>query len=439
MKAVTKFCLRMVQNYLPDAFILAILLTFVVFCGGMFLMNKSALQMIEYWGRGYSSMFVFGMQMVLVLLTGYVLALTPLAKKILNKVTGIPKTPQQALGLTALVSIASCYINWGFGLVIGAVLAKEVGKKVKGLHFPLLVAAAYGGEIIRGPSSSIPLVSATPGNFMEKLGLPLTPVGDTLYSYWNLVMTAIIVIMLFIVYFNMKPPANEIVEYSEKEQEKPEIRIAKKDMTFAERLENAYWLNALFGLFPLIYLGANFSKIGFDLNLNLVILIFLTLGLYLHSSPNGFLKAVAQGIGASRGIILQFPLYAGMSGMMTASGLVDMISMWFVEISTAHTFPLYTFLSAGLVNIFIPSGGGQWAIQGPIMMKAAEALGANIPQTIMAFAWGDGWTNQIQPFWALPLLGVAGLSARDIMGYCVIWTIVSGVIISGTFVILSFM
>ena len=165
----------------------------------------------------------------------------------------------------------------------------------------------------------------------------------------------------------------------------------------------------------------------------------VTLGLYLHSSPNGFLKAVAQGIGASRGIILQFPLYAGMSGMMTASGLVDMISMWFVEISTAHTFPLYTFLSAGLVNIFIPSGGGQWAIQGPIMMKAAEALGANIPQTIMAFAWGDGWTNQIQPFWALPLLGVAGLSARDIMGYCVIWTIVSGVIISGTFVILSFM
>ncbi len=344
MKTVTKFCLKMVQNYLPDAFILAILLTFVVFCGGMFLMNKSALQMIEYWGRAYSSMFVFGMQMVLVLLTGYVLALTPLAKKILNKVTGIPKTPQQALGLTALVSIASCYINWGFGLVIGAVLAKEVGKKVKGLHFPLLVSAAYGGEIIRGPSSSIPLVSATPGNFMEKLGLPLTPVGDTLYSSWNLVMTAIIVIMLCIVYFNMEPPANEIVEYSEKEQEKPEIRIAKKDMTFAERLENAYWLNALFGLFPLIYLGANFSKIGLDLNLNLVILIFLTFGLYLHSSPNGFLKAVAQGIGASRGIILQFPLYAGMSGMMTASGLVDMISMWFVEISTAHTFPLYTFL-----------------------------------------------------------------------------------------------
>lgn len=439
MKSITRFCLKMVQNYLPDAFILAILLTFVVFLAGLGLMNRSPMQMIEYWGKGYSSMFVFGMQMVLVLLTGYVLALTPLAKKVLDKVTSIPKTPQQALGLTALVSIISCYINWGFGLVIGAVLAKEVGKKVKGLHFPLLVAAAYGGEIIRGPSSSIPLVSATPGNFMTKLGMPLTPVSATLYSWWNLAMTLIIIIMLFVVYFHMKTPVNEIVEYHEKEPEKQVKSFVKKDMTFAEKLENAYWLNALFGLLPLLYLASNFSKIGFDLNLNLVILIFLTLGLYLHSSPNSFLKAVAQGIGASRGIILQFPLYAGMSGMMTASGLVDTVSLWFVQISTAHTFPLYTFLSAGLVNIFIPSGGGQWAIQGPIMMKAAETLGANIPQTIMAFAWGDGWTNQIQPFWALPLLGVAGLSARDIMGYCVIWTVVSGLIISGTFIALSFM
>ncbi len=436
MKTITRLCLKMVQNYLPDAFILAVLLTFVVFLGGIFWMDKTALQMIEYWGKGYSSMFVFGMQMVLVLLTGYVLALTPVARKVLNKVTSIPKTPQQALGLTALVSIASCYINWGFGLVIGAVLAKEVGKKVKGLHFPLLVAAAYGGEIIRGPSSSIPLVSATPGNFMEKLGLPIIPVSETLYSWWNIGMTLAIVVMLFVIYFNMKPSEGEIVEYIEKEPEKVDPVLAKKDMTFAEKLENSYWLNALF---PLLYLGANFSKIGFNLNFNLIILIFLTLSLYLHSSPNTFLKAVAQAIGACRGIILQFPLYAGVSGMMTSSGLVDLVSLKFVEISNAHTFPLFTFLSAGLVNIFIPSGGGQWAIQGPIVVKAAQTLGADIPQTIMAFAWGDGWTNQIQPFWALPLLGVAGLSARDIMGYCVIWTVVSGVIIGGAFVVLSFM
>jgi short-chain fatty acids transporter len=166
-------------------------------------------------------------------------------------------------------------------------------------------------------------------------------------------------------------------------------------------------------------------------------LIFLTCGLFLHYSPSEYLGALKEAVGASRGILIQFPIYAGMMGMMGASGLVDIISKWFVSISTPHTFPLFTFLSAGLVNIFIPSGGGQWAVQGPIIMKAAEALGADKAQTIMAFAWGDAWTNQIQPFWALPLLGVAGLSARDIMGYCVIWTIVSGLTISLLFFLVS--
>ena len=437
METITRFCLKMVQKYLPGAFLLAIFLTFVTFISGMVITGKSASAMVNYWGKGYSSLFTFGMQMVLVLLTGYVLALTPLAKKILDKVTDIPKSPKQALGLTALVSLISCYINWGFGLVIGAILAKEMGKKVKGLHFPLLVAAAYGGEIVRGPSSSIPLVAATPGNFMVKLGVPLIPVTETLYSSWNILLSLAIAAALFLVYFHMKAPDGIMVEYVDKEIPKAAPK-EKKDMTPAEKLENSYFINLLFGLLPLSYLVLNFSKIGFNLDLNLVILIFLTAGLFLHKNSTAYLDAVAQAIGASRGIILQFPLYAGISGMIVGSGMVAVLSNAFVNISTPHTFPLFTFLSAGLVNIFIPSGGGQWAIQGPIMMEAAQKLGADIPQTIMAFAWGDGWTNQIQPFWALPLLGVAGLGARDIMGYCVIWTVVSGLIISGVFLALSF-
>ena len=228
-----------------------------------------------------------------------------------------------------------------------------------------------------------------------------------------------------------------MVEYVDKEAPKAAPK-EKKDMTPAEKLEHSYLLNLLFGLLPLSYLALNFSKIGFNLNLNLVILIFLTAGLLLHKNPNAYLEAVGQAIGACRGIILQFPLYAGISGMIIGSGMIQVLSSAFVNISTPQTFPLFTFLSAGLANIFIPSGGGQWAIQGPIMMEAAQKLGADLPQTVMAFAWGDGWTNQIQPFWALPLLGVAGLGARDIMGYCVIWTAVSGFIISATFVALTF-
>ncbi len=436
MQAITRVCLRVVQSYLPDAYILAVLLTFFTFFAGVFVAGKGIIDMVQFWGKGFSSLFVFGMQMALVLLTGYVLALSPIVKKILDKITDLPKNPSQALAVTAAVSFVACYFNWGFGLVIGAILAKEMGTKVKGIHFPLLVAAAYGGEIVRGPSSSIPLVAATKGNFMEKL-MGLVPVTQTLYSNWNLVLTALIFCLLFLVYLKMKPPAGEIVEF------KPEVKKAEVkekawgEMSFAEKLEHAWIINAAFALLPLTYLVVNFKQLGFDLNLNLVILIFLTFGLFLHKHPTSYLDAIKEAVVSCRGILIQFPLYAGISGMMMSSGLVDVVSQWFVSISTPQTFPAMTFLSAGLVNIFIPSGGGQWAIQGPIVMKAAQALGADLPQTIMAFAWGDSWTNQIQPFWALPLLGVAGLSARDIMGYCVVWTLVSGAAIMSVFVILS--
>lgn len=438
MKGITRVCLKLVQNLLPDAFILAVLLSLVVFGIGWIVSGKSFFDIVSFWGNGFSNMYVFGMQMVLVLITGYALALTPIMQKFLNKLTNIPKTPSQALMMTSLISILSCYISWSFGLVIGAILAKHMGRKVKGLHFPLLVAAAYGGEIIRGPSSSIPLVSATPGNFMTKMGIDVVPVSQTLYSSWNVIMSVVVIGALVLLFYNMRPAQGEIIEFYEKEAPKPAEK-SKKEMTFAERLEHSYIINVLMACLPFFYLASNLSKFGFDLNLNYCIMIFLTASLLLHKDPMGFIDAIKVAIGASRGIVLQFPLYAGMSGIMVGCGLVEMISNWFVSISDNHTFPLYTFLSAGLVNIFIPSGGGQWVVQGPIMMKAASALGADIPQTIMAFAWGDGWTNQIQPFWALPLLGVAGLSARDIMGYCVIWTFISGVIICSTFILLTFL
>ena len=193
----------------------------------------------------------------------------------------------------------------------------------------------------------------------------------------------------------------------------------------------------LLALLPLAYLVLHFADNGFDINLNTVILLFLTLALFAHRSVNHFLAAVQEAITSTRGIVLQFPIYAGVAGIMSNSGLVEVFSNAFIGIANSATFPVITFLVAGLVNIFIPSGGGQWAIQGPVMLEAAQAIGADIPQTIMAFAWGDSWTNQIQPFWALPLLGVAGLNARSIMGYCLVWLFITGVIIAATFTLLA--
>ncbi|MCK9905937.1 TIGR00366 family protein, partial [Frankia sp. Cpl3] len=165
-------------------------------------------------------------------------------------------------------------------------------------------------------------------------------------------------------------------------------------------------------------------------------ILFLFLGILLHGTPRRFLDAMGEAIKGSAGIVVQFPFYAGIIGMMTASGLAASISNWFISISTATTFPLFTFWSAGLVNIFVPSGGGQWAVQAPIMLPAAAELGVSNAKVAMAIAWGDAWTNLIQPFWALPALAIAGLGARDIMGYCLMMLFVTGAIISLGFLLL---
>ncbi|AKV58851.1 short-chain fatty acid transporter [Corynebacterium riegelii] len=438
MNALANVTSRVVQRYLPDAFVLAILLTFLVVLAALGLTDSTPVDVVNYWGEGFSKLFVFGMQMALVLLTGFVLALSPVVEKMLDKLTDIPNTPNQAYALTAVISFICCYLNWGLGLVVGALVAREMGKKVKGLHFPLVVAAAYSAEIVRGPSSSIPVVMATPDHFMyEEFGI--IPVTETLYSWWNIVVTLLIFAAIVAFYAFIKVPQAQVVGFVETVDEKAlEVdEPDKSEMSFAERLDNSRVLLILLALLPLAYLVLHFADNGFDINLNTVILLFLTLALFAHRSVNHFLAAVQEAITSTRGIILQFPIYAGVAGIMSNSGLVEVFSNAFIGIANSATFPVITFLVAGLVNIFIPSGGGQWAIQGPVMLEAAQAIGADIPQTIMAFAWGDSWTNQIQPFWALPLLGVAGLNARSIMGYCLVWLFITGVIIAATFTLLA--
>lgn len=432
MNSIINFSVKLTQKYLPDAYILAILLTIIIFFSGMVFAGQSPIEMSNHWGGGFTSLFEFGMQMALVLITGFTLAQTPIVRDLLGKVTTIPKTPKQAILLVAIVSFVSCYINWAFGLVVGALLAREMGRRIKGVHFPLIVAAAYSGEIIRGPSSSIPLVIATPGHFMEEQ-IGLIPVSQTLLSSWNLAISGLIFLALIALYAIIKVKKEDVIEFVDDVEHEHTSGI-KDPTSFAERLEYSRWVNWILAIVPILYIGSSIISGGFSLNLNTVIIIFFTLALIFQKSPMAFLDTVKDAVVAARGIIIQFPIYAGVAGMMASSGLVDIVATGFINAATPETFPLMTFLAAGFVNFFIPSGGGQWAIQGPVMMQAAYAMDADIPQAIMAFAWGDAWTNQIQPFWALPLLGVAGLSARDIMGYCLIWFAISGVIISGVFV-----
>ncbi|MGP1907153.1 short-chain fatty acid transporter [Metabacillus sp. JX24] len=434
MKAVISLSNRLMQRYLPDPYLFVIILTLAVFALGITFTPSTPLQMVEFWGGGFWGLLSFAMQMVLVLVTGHVLASSPLFKKGLSAMASAAKTPGQAIVYVTTVSMIASFINWGFGLVIGALFAKELAKKVTNVDYRLLIASAYSGFVIwhGGISGSVPLTIATEGHFAQDL-IGLIPTSETIFAPFNLIIVAVLFIALPLVNRMMMPVKEETISIdpallNETGSEAASLEFASH--TPAEKAENSKIISMVIGIMGLIYLISYFMKNGFLLNLDVVNFMFLFLGILFHGTPRNFLNAVAEAIKGTSGIIIQFPFYAGIMGMMVTSGLAAVISEGFVSISNQQTFPVLAFWSAGLVNIFVPSGGGQWAVQAPVMIEAAKALDVSMPKTAMAVAWGDAWTNMIQPFWALPALAIAGLKAKDIMGYCVFVLLISGVIIS---------
>lgn len=447
-KKFTNLCVALVQKYLPDAFLFAVFLTFITFLLGMVMTKQTPLEMIVHWGNGAWSLLAFSMQMALVLVTGHTLASSKPLQKLLKTIASIANTPTQAILTVSFVSAIACWINWGFGLVIGALLARELAKRVDNVDYRLLIASAYSGFLVwhAGISASIPLTLATSTNDLAAMTAgavtDIIPTSETIFSSFNLMLSAVIIITLPIINRAMHPEAALTVTVDKnllKEEE--ELAYFSDNSTPADKIENSKIVSYLLFAMGLAYMVYYFSTKGFDLNLNIVNFIFLMFAILFHGTPRRFLHAFAEAVKGSTGIILQFPFYAGIMGMMTgvsaATGatLAGAISEWFVSVSSAKTLPLFSFWSAGIVNFFVPSGGGQWAVQAPIMMPAGAALGVPAAKTALAIAWGDAWTNMIQPFWALPALGIAGLGARDIMGFCIIDLLYSGIIISLAFLL----
>ncbi len=432
LKAITRFSNNLMERYLPDPFLFVIILTVVVFGLGLGLTDSSPVQMVAFWGEGFWALLAFSMQMVLVLVTGFVLASSPIFKKGLGKLASFAKSPGSAILWVTIVSLAASWINWGFGLVIGALFAKELAKRVENVDYRLLIASAYSGFLIwhAGFSGSIPLSIATEGHpFVDAIGI--IPTSETIFSSYNLIIVAALLIIVPLLNRMMMPKKEETVTVDPAVLVDPPVEDipSKANMTPAERLENSWILSMVIGALGIAFIIYYFINNGFALTLDLVNFMFLFLGILFHGTPRRYLSAVQEAVKGAGAIIVQFPFYAGIMGMMTASGLAAVISEAFVSVSTVDTFPLFAFLSAGLVNFFVPSGGGQWAVQAPIMLEAAEMLGSEPAKVAMAVAWGDAWTNMIQPFWALPALAIAGLKAKDIMGFCVIVLVVSGVVI----------
>lgn len=437
----------MVQRYLPEPFIFAILLTFVAFVVAMPVCHQTPLEVLDNWGGGIWSLLAFSMQMALVLVCGAALADAPAIRRALNFLSSIPKSPIQAIALVSLVSSLACWLNWGFGLIIGVAFAKAIARKLRGIDYRLLIASAYSGFVVwhGGISGSVPLSLATSGEALSKATMGVVtqaiPLSETIFAWQNLIISALCIIALVIVNSIMHPKGKDVVEADPKLLEEVEISV-KTAITPAEKLERNPVLSIVIALMGLLYFILKLSR-GGALDLNAVIMLFMFAGVLLHGNPINYVNSVTKAAGGCAGILLQFPFYAGIMGIMTGTAssgisLAGEISNWCVAVSNEHTFPILTFLSAGLVNVFVPSGGGQWAVQAPIMMPAAAQLGVSPAITGMAIAWGDAWTNLIQPFWALPALAIAKLGARDIMGFCLINLLVTGIIVCSGLLLWTF-
>ncbi|MFB2775230.1 short-chain fatty acid transporter [Shewanella xiamenensis] len=427
---------KLVDRYLPDPYIFVLLLTLVVMISAVVAEQKTPMDVISYWGDGFWALLSFSMQMLLVLVAGFMLASSPPIKKLLDAIAGLAKSAPQAIILVTLVSLAASWINWGFGLVVGALFAKALARKVR-VDYRLLVASAYSGFVVwhGGLAGSIPLTIATVGHFSEsQIGIIST--SETIFASFNLLLVLILFVVMPLVNRFMLPEEKDSIYIDPKalenvsSEESNTVHASNAITRPADTLENSRLLGWSVGGAGLVYLGYYFAVQGGSLNLNLVNFLFLFLAIVLHQTPRSLLLSLNEAIKGGAGIVIQFPFYAGIMAVMMQSGLAQSISEGFVAIASAESLPFWSFISAGIVNIFVPSGGGQWAVQAPIMLPAAEALGADVARVAMAVAWGDAWTNLIQPFWALPVLAIAGLKARDIMGFCLMQLIITGVIIS---------
>lgn len=435
-------CVKLVQRWLPEPFIFAIILTFLAALLAMPICQQSPIEVLEHWGGGVWNLLAFAMQMALVLVCGSTLAAAPAVKRAISALARIPRTPAAAIALVTFVSAVACWLNWGFGLIVGVIFAKEIAKKLQGVDYRLLIASAYSGFVVwhAGLSGSIPLTMATPGDALAQatngvLSSPV-PISHTILSPYNLAIVVAVIAAITAVNAWMHPKRDIFVVDPALLSDDTPAAVSNTILspTPADRLERSHLLGWLVALLGLSYLVVHLCLRGGSFDLNAVIMLFLFLGIILHGTPLAYVRAFGKAASGASGIILQFPFYAGIMGIITgvgASGICfgTVISNACISISTPTTYPLLTFLCAAVLNMFVPSGGGHWAIQAPIMFAAGANLGVDPGLTGTAIAWGDAWTNLIQPFWALPALAIAKLNAKDIMGFCIIDLLVSGLII----------
>lgn len=415
---------RVSSRWVPSSFAIALILTTVMFLLGLTLGRAGPLECVKAWGNGFWELLAFGMQMCLVIFSGYIVAVSAPVRFLLVRLVRIPRTGAGAVVLTAALSMALAWVNWGLGLVAGAILVGIVSREHRDVDIRILVAVAYFGLGVTwhaGLSGSVPLLLATPDHFLvESVGV--VHVGRTIFAPFNLILVSVAFALMLVLARAMYPGRDAVtaehLEGTIGEEFEPPGRPASP--TPAERIEHSPVLNLLVGLAGLVWIVWYFATHGARLTLNVVNFTMLMAGILLHWTPASLLLAARKASGLLHGIVLQFPLYAGMYGIMKDTALAETLSAFFVSISSSRTFPAIVCWYSAILNYFVPSGGSKWAIEAPYLVEAARSMGVAVERVAIAYAYGDMSTNLIQPFWAIPILAASGMKFRDVLGYLII-------------------
>jgi short-chain fatty acids transporter len=429
------------KKLIPAPFTLAVLLTLVTMLLAFFFTGNQSMDgaanILTSWQFGMwdPPLLVFAVQMMLILVLGHVLVLSKPVSRLTTKLTSVVRSNTSAVVMVAVSTMLVAFFNWGLGLIFGAIMARKVAETAKSkgfrINYPLIGAAGYSGLMVwhGGMSGSAPLKAAEEGHLASLFPLAedetllqrlpsFISTEATIFSSWNLLLFAVLLVVIPAVLYlvSKTAPVKEIDLPAEK------VVSRNKIIKGAERLDHSKWLNVLFGMLLLAAFFISYREDIQTANLtpNMLNFLMLSLCILMHGSFVSFLTALDEAIVGAAAILIQFPLYFGIMGIMRETGMVNDIAVFFAGIANEVSLPVYTFFSAGLVNIFVPSGGGQWAVQGPVVLESALQLGVPLNKAIMAFAYGDQITNMLQPFWALPLLAITRLKAREILPYTLI-------------------
>ena len=433
-----KFIESIFRHLIPSPFTIAIILTLLTVFLALFLSSESINNIIISWEKGLwnTGLLAFTTQMMLMLVLGHSVALTKLATKSISFITKFCKNTSNSAAIVSFFSIIVSFFNWGLGLIFGAILVRKVGEKFakenKKINYPLIGAAGYCGLMVwhGGLSGSAPLKIAEKNHFNEIISnenlISVLPeninFSQTVFSSMNFFVSICLLSLVPIIFFILgkKIKKDKILKIKIRSVDNNSLQNPSE--TFAEKIDESNFFGmTIGGVLILLSIFKIISSSSFDfINPNFINLFLLGIAIFFHSSINNFLSSINIAIKGVGGILIQFPLYFGIMGIITSSGLVNIFSDFFISISTEFTYPIYTMISAGIVNVFVPSGGGQWAVQAPIILQTAYEIGVSFEKTIMAFVYGDQLTNMLQPFWALPLLGITGLKAKQILPYSVL-------------------